>query len=433
MAVNEKLKVTREQLSTFIKDHKTLIQFERLINNMNLLIPEDETNTALSGLSESIISNALISEIQELNKTLIELKNTPSENVNNINELSKKVAEILKIPPAEKHNSYVADYFDFTAGHPTTHRVGRLCWNLTQETLNVHHPDGVLQQVGQEFYLRGYNNTGITITNGELIGIEVSGGSPTGFIAPYIADNSLPIEYVIGVATQDISTGTYGRITMMGAINDIDTTGPGSETWAVGDILYASPTTAGILTNIKPKSPDWCIPIALVSIVNATAGQIYVRPVIEQSLYYGAFSRTTDQAIAAINTAYTLNLDTTETANGIALDGTFPSRINITSAGLYSISATIHISSSSAAAKDFYTWFKTNGSDIRNSAAIFTITDINSSKIISRNDFYILEADDYIEIGYAASSTDVTIDATAATAFAPAAPACLITVEQIQH
>jgi hypothetical protein len=68
MASEPKLKVTREQLSTFIKDHNTLVQFERLIDYMNSLIPQDETDTSeqLAGAEGRISS--LTSEVAELMK-----------------------------------------------------------------------------------------------------------------------------------------------------------------------------------------------------------------------------------------------------------------------------------------------------------------------------------------------------------------------------
>ena len=157
-------------------------------------------------------------------------------------------------------------------------------------TLNLHHAGGVVQQVGQESYIYGRNNTGSTITNGSTVGFGgVNGGNRIEFV-DYIADGTYPSEYFLGVATQDIAAAGLGLVTVFGAVREINTTGtPVGETWVQGGELYASPTTAGAFTNIKPTAPDLAIPVAIVMIVGATDGEIFVRPIIEQQKYYGQF------------------------------------------------------------------------------------------------------------------------------------------------
>jgi hypothetical protein len=44
-----------------------------------------------------------------------------------------------------------------------------------------------------------------------------------------------------------------------------------------------------------------------------------------------------------------------------------------------------------------------------------------------------LQAGDYVELAFAADATAVTVDNIAATAFAPAAPAVVLTVQQAQQ
>jgi hypothetical protein len=48
----------------------------------------------------------------------------------------------------------------------------------------------------------------------------------------------------------------------------------GDETWAEGDILYAHPTVAGKLTNVRPKHD---LAVAFITIRHASTGQIAVR------------------------------------------------------------------------------------------------------------------------------------------------------------
>lgn len=66
-------------------------------------------------------------------------------------------------------------------------------------------------------------------------------------------------------------------ITSFGYVRGLDTRGTAyGETWAEGDILYVSQTTAGRLTNIMPVSGQKII-VAMVIVVHATSGVVFVR------------------------------------------------------------------------------------------------------------------------------------------------------------
>jgi hypothetical protein len=200
----------------------------------------------------------------------------------------------------------------------------------------------------------------------------------------------------------------------------------------VGDILYASPTVAGGFTNVKPTAPDNVIPVAAVLIKSATDGVIFVRPTIEQQKYYGEFTKTTDATPAAIDTAYALTFDNTETAEGISI-GSPASRIVVVQSGLYQFNATIQISSSNSNAKTVWLWFRKNGTDAANTARLVTININNGYTAVSMSEFFSLAANDHIEIMFATDDTAITVDNVAATAFAPAAPAVVLSVSQIQQ
>jgi hypothetical protein len=49
-----------------------------------------------------------------------------------------------------------------------------------------------------------------------------------------------------------------------------------------------------------------------------------------------------------------------------------------------------------------------------------------------RDDFFSLVAGDYIELMWAADSTNLELHASPATAFAPSGPSCLLSVMQVQ-
>jgi hypothetical protein len=126
------------------------------------------------------------------------------------------------------------------------------------------------------------NNTGSTIAKGTLV--SAYGAEPSGRIdvTPHettgLQDSELR---VMGVATANISNGVNGTVMSFGTLKDIDTRGNvasaiavGDETWAEGDILYAHPTVAGKLTNVRPQHD---LAVAFITVRHASSGQIAVR------------------------------------------------------------------------------------------------------------------------------------------------------------
>lgn len=83
----------------------------------------------------------------------------------------------------------------------------------------------------------------------------------------------------IGLVCETIATNQEGFILTMGQLLDINTTGSlQGETWADGDVLYLSPTTAGRLTNIKPTgATGHIVVIGYVEYAHNSNGAIYVK------------------------------------------------------------------------------------------------------------------------------------------------------------
>jgi hypothetical protein len=272
------------------------------------------------------------------------------------------------------------------------------------------------------------NTTGFTIPKGTVVGFAGVGSNNVLSVTPYLADGSSPSLYILGVMAEELpDSGATGLCCVWGNVSGIDTSA-----FSVGDVLYASPTVAGAFTNVKPTAPDNVIPIAAVLVDSATAGDIFVRPTIEQQKYYGEFTKTSDQSPAVIDTAYALTFDNTEIAEGISI-GSPASRIVVVQSGLYQFDATVQISSSSSSAKTVWLWFRKNGTDVANSARLVTININNGYTAVSISEFFSLAANDRIEIMFAANDTAITVDNVAATAFAPAAPAVVLAVSQIQQ
>jgi len=283
-------------------------------------------------------------------------------------------------------------------------------------------------QASRETFTLVQNSTGATLPKGTVVGFAGVGAANLLSVSKYLADGSTPSLYILGVLDETIpDSGATGLCSVWGPVTGIDTSA-----FNVGDILYASPTVAGAFTNVKPTAPDNVIPMAAVLVVSATDGVIFVRPTIEQQKYYGEFTKTTDQTPASTNTAYALTFDNTEIAEGISI-GSPASRIVVVQSGLYQFDVTVQIGSSSSSPKTVWLWFRKNGTDIANTARLVTININNGYTAVSMSEFFSLAANDYIEIMFAADATAITVDNVAATAFAPAAPAVVLAVSQIQQ
>jgi hypothetical protein len=184
------------------------------------------------------------------------------------------------------------------------------------------------------------------------------------------------------------------------------------------------------LTNIRPTAPNVVISVAAVLSVSATVGEIMVRPLIPMGMDYGSFDSTVDQTLGAINTATAVTLSTTLSSNGITLSS--GSRLNVASAGFYQVDVVLQLTSGSSSAKNVYFWLRKNGTNVAESTRAVTVN-INGGFIpIALNYTISLAAADYVEVYWAADDTNVTLDALAASAFAPAAPSVLINMNQLQ-
>jgi hypothetical protein len=147
--------------------------------------------------------------------------------------------------------------------------------------------------------------------------------------------------------------------------------------------------------------------------------------------FYGQFKKTTSVSPAAANTAYAITFDTTENSKSVSI-GSPASRIVVAEDGVYNFSSHFTILSNNSSAKTTWFWFRKNGTDVPASAILVT-DNINGGHAASGIDhFFPLIAGDYIELMWAADSTNLELHASPATAFAPSGPSCLLSVMQVQ-
>ncbi len=147
--------------------------------------------------------------------------------------------------------------------------AGKLVYDSDNESLTFFNNDSaVALQVGQETWVRVRNDTGSTIVNGRAVYISgASGGVPQITLANAGAQATAAM---VGLATEDIATGTIGFVTIDGVVRGIDTSA-----FSVGATLYLS-TTNGLLTATAPVNPNYQVTVGKVTVSNASTGAILV-------------------------------------------------------------------------------------------------------------------------------------------------------------
>lgn len=152
------------------------------------------------------------------------------------------------------------------------YQEGRVFYDNVNHALSVYNDEAdIALQVGQEEYVRARNNTGGTITNGQAVRILGSQGTSL-TIELAIATGSFQSQ-IIGLATHDIETNSFGYITSFGVVNDVDTSA-----FNDGDEVFLSPVISGGLTGVAPNAPFFKSSVGHVIRSHPSVGTVLVSP-----------------------------------------------------------------------------------------------------------------------------------------------------------
>lgn len=148
---------------------------------------------------------------------------------------------------------------------------GKIGWSPVDHTIEQFLDGGVEQRLGQEFYVRVYNDSGAVILAGKpvyLSGVEVTEDRPT--IALARSDAASTSE-VLGLVQSDIADASFGYVVALGPAHDFDTSA-----FTVGDAVYLDETTAGELRTTPPPEGNFEVLLGYVAVSNATTGRVLV-------------------------------------------------------------------------------------------------------------------------------------------------------------
>lgn len=169
-----------------------------------------------------------------------------------------------------------SSYIDLELATPS-YKEGRIFYDADNGALGFYNNESAItQQLGQEFFLRGRNNSGATITNGTPVRVSGSQGD-TVQIWPATADDVTDALYsefdnhVIGIATHDILDASVGYVTTQGIVRGFDT-----RMFTAGDALFLQTGSAGY-RNTPPPFPYEAVLVGYVA-RSANDGQVFVEP-----------------------------------------------------------------------------------------------------------------------------------------------------------
>jgi hypothetical protein len=163
----------------------------------------------------------------------------------------------------------------------------------------------------------------------------------------------------------------------------------------------------------------------------------YSAAAIADAVPYGAFQDTTDQTAASTTTAYAVTFNTTDYAVGVAIVSS--SQITVRSAGVYNIQFSFQFANSNVAIQDVDVWFRKNGTDVAGSNSKFSVPNSHGGTdghLIAALNFYIqLAAGDYVQIMWATTSTNVTLEQLPAqtSPTRPTTPSAIVTINKVDE
>jgi hypothetical protein len=145
----------------------------------------------------------------------------------------------------------------------------------------------------------------------------------------------------------------------------------------------------------------------------------------------GLFFNTSDQTLAATNTATAVEFPIEYLNNGVEVNAGTESRIYVTVSGVYNFQFSGQLRSGSGSAKQVYLWIVRNGTNIGYSTHQYTLSGSNQHLNISWNFNIDMQDGDYLELEWAADDTNVTMEATAAAGAHPGIPSAVMAVNYV--
>jgi hypothetical protein len=230
----------------------------------------------------------------------------------------------------------VDSLFFKTSVSPNNVDTAKMRWDYELGTVVLGMYDKVPNEIGFKNFWLVKNQTGSTITKGSIVYANGTvGASGRITVAKFIANGTIDAKLLLGITAHDLSNGEDGYVISFGKIRQVNT-----DTFAAGALLYPSPTTAGVWTDVEPVAPNIDMPIGFCINSHINNGTISIRvasgyalhelhdvaitsPSANASLYYsgGLWRDTTAALLVSDTTSMLTNYYRSGKALGTPLSG----------------------------------------------------------------------------------------------------------------
>jgi len=203
------------------------------------------------------------------------------------------------------------------------HQAGRVFYNATDDSWKMYFESSeVTMNVGEELWFPGRNNTGSTITNGQVVYVTGQIGQKE-TVALARANNETTAK-ALAFATEEILNNENGKCTIFGSVGGLNTTAIGSNS---GSDLFLSATTFGLAqTNAPTGETNYIVRLGKLGIINPVTGNvnINIHPAIMANEIFGLNSEiAASQAFTNLEAQVTANLDTNTIQQNLILTNQF--------------------------------------------------------------------------------------------------------------
>lgn len=241
--MSRKRPLTRNQLAEFLPNHEAIKAFERLMDEVYSLLPED-----VAALTQAIQDGYI------------------------------KTLAIRAIAESNSGNTKQFDYIDFPQSFVPVGAAQRLFYDDGDGTLQFGLKGGnSTLKLGQQEFQLCFNGAATTMARGTVVQITGAQGNRIR-INRAQANAESTSNHTFGFVDESLANGAEGYVINSGLIRKLNTiTDSDGNALTAGDTLYLSPLTAGGYTKIKPVSPDHLVIVGFVVRVHASVGEIFVK------------------------------------------------------------------------------------------------------------------------------------------------------------
>lgn len=229
---------------------------------------------AMSALATGIVKNTTATGVQSIAVNGTDyISPTLQSNVDvNGNSLVSLANGDITIAPNGTGKTNITSPIVLTSQVAPAYADGTLFYSSTDNCLAFFNDEAdITLQIGQENWIRVYNNSGATITNGKIVYVTGQEAVENRLTISLAQADSADTTKVIGVTTHDIGNNSFGFITQFGNVNDLNTAA-----FTAGDAVWLSSSSAGDFTDTEPVAPDSSIFMGFVAESDAVTGKIFI-------------------------------------------------------------------------------------------------------------------------------------------------------------